>query len=197
MKINKPIINKNSKIKKMKKIFKFAKRFVFSNCTSWSKRNQRYLFRTNVFLGTKSKQIKEEIVEKAEKKKNVKEENEKDEEKDKESSEESSEERKKDEKETIERKVTISKEDSLSEFDEEPVVENRNKWDNASKLKDIVHEEYKKNGKEESSILRAIKRLNEEDLFTLKDWKELTEEQKDKDGYPRGLKSVLDKVAGK
>jgi hypothetical protein len=86
----------------MKKVFKFAQRFVFSNCTSWSKRNQGYLFRTNIFLGTKSKQIKEEIVEKAEKKKNVKEENEKDEEKDKESSEESSEERKKDEKETIE-----------------------------------------------------------------------------------------------
>jgi hypothetical protein len=163
----------------MKKVFKFAQRFVFSNCTSWSKRNQGYLFRTNIFLGTKSKQIKEEIVEKAE-----------------ESSEESSEERKKDEKETIERKVTISKEDSLSEFDEEPVVENINKWDNASKLEDIVLEEYKKKGiekyfEEDQNLL--IKQR----LFTLKDWKELTEEQKEKDSYPRGLKSVLDKAAGK
>src|SRR3712207_7606732 len=31
-----------------------------------------------------------------------------------------------------------------------------------------------------------IKLLKENDLFTLKDWKTLTDEEKDKDGYPRG-----------
>jgi hypothetical protein len=175
----------------MKKIFKFAKRFVFSNCTSWSKRNQRYLFRTNVFLGTKSKQIKEEIVEKAEKKKNVKEENEKDEEKDKESSEE----RKKDEKETIERKVTISKEDSLSESSSDEgilVVENINKWNDKSTLKEIIKDtiEFDENEKDQ-----LIEILQKNFMKTLGQWKPLTAEQKQK--YPDGLKNILDNVSGK
>jgi hypothetical protein len=176
----------------MKKIFKFTQRFGFSN---WSKGSQRDLFKTNLFLGAKTKQIKEEIVEKAQKKKNlkknVKEENEKDEEKDKEGSEE----RKKDEKETIERKVTISKEDSLSQNSSDEgilVVENINKWNDKSTLKEIIKDtiEFDENEKDQ-----LIEILQKNFMKTLGQWKPLTAEQKQK--YPDGLKNILDNVSGK
>jgi hypothetical protein len=34
-------------------------------------------------------------------------------------------------------------------------------------------------------------------LDYLKQWRSLTEEEKDKDGYPRGLRNILDNVSGK
>ena len=33
-------------------------------------------------------------------------------------------------------------------------------------------------------------------LKYLREWKKLSEEEKDKDGYPRGLRMILDKEAG-
>ena len=39
-------------------------------------------------------------------------------------------------------------------------------------------------------------RIKEQEIYKLKDWKELNEEQKDKDGYPRSLRNYLDKILG-
>ena len=33
-------------------------------------------------------------------------------------------------------------------------------------------------------------------MIILKDWKKLTEQEKDKDEYPRGLRKILDEAAG-
>jgi hypothetical protein len=38
--------------------------------------------------------------------------------------------------------------------------------------------------------------LKDNGIFTLEDWRKLTEEDKDKDGYPRGLRIVLDDALG-
>jgi hypothetical protein len=93
-------------------------------------------------------------------------------------------------------KVPQSKEDSLSEnsSDEEPVVENRNKWNDNSLLKEIIKDtiEFDENEKDQ-----LIEILQKNSMKTLEHWKLLSVEAKEKDGYPRGLRSVLDKVAGK
>ena len=38
--------------------------------------------------------------------------------------------------------------------------------------------------------------LRKNQLEYLEQWKELSEEEKDKDGYPRGLRKILDEAAG-
>jgi spermidine synthase len=37
--------------------------------------------------------------------------------------------------------------------------------------------------------------LNDNGIFTLEHWRKLTEENKDKDGYPRGLRMLLDEAS--
>jgi hypothetical protein len=65
------------------------------------------------------------------------------------------------------------------------------KWENDSKLEDIIKEYYTSPAQKQVADLRT-QMLNSNDLFTLEDWRKLTEADKDKDGYPRGLRMLLD-----
>eukprot|EP01080_Neovahlkampfia_damariscottae_P000811 gene811-9061_t len=66
-------------------------------------------------------------------------------------------------------------------------------WKNNDTLEEIVKVEYKKKNKSEFTK-DHIKRLRDEGLKFLEDWKDLNKEDKKK--YPDGLKHLLDKVAG-
>jgi hypothetical protein len=184
----------------MKKIFKFAQRFGFSNFLS--KRNQRKIF-TNIFLRTKSKQKKEEIIEKPEK--------ENEEETDVERkvnldsfSENSWEEYKNNGKDenSILKAIKKLKEQGLEtlkdteeQIDKDASFTNE-EWKDDSLLVDILTNIYQREKREE--FLQEHKNvLTKNGLKFLKDWILLTVEQKDKDGYPSGLRLVLDKAAGK
>ena len=62
-------------------------------------------------------------------------------------------------------------------------------------LEDLIKEQYSKKGL--TKILQKdLQILENNSLIYLRDWKALSEEEKDKDGYPRGLRMILDKEAG-
>jgi hypothetical protein len=65
------------------------------------------------------------------------------------------------------------------------------KWKDESKLEDIIKEYYTSPAQKQVADLRT-QMLNSNDLFTLEDWRKLTKADKDKDGYPRGLRKILD-----
>ena len=66
------------------------------------------------------------------------------------------------------------------------------KWNDEDLLEEIIKKEYEKEGKDPS---KSLKLLEDQEIMKLKEWKKLTEEEKDKDGYPRGLRKLLDEVA--
>ena len=61
-------------------------------------------------------------------------------------------------------------------------------------MEEIVRKIYKEQ-KKEQFIDGNIQLLNKNQLITVKDWKKLTEEAKERDGYPRGLRTILDEAA--
>lgn len=69
------------------------------------------------------------------------------------------------------------------------------KWTPDSRLEDIL-KEYYSSPEQKQVVDEDIELLKKNRLFTLKHWKELSEEEKDKDGYPRGLRKILDEAAG-
>ena len=76
----------------------------------------------------------------------------------------------------------------LEKQEEKPV-----NWKEDSKLEDIVKFHYQ--GPDRIAVAnQRVQLLKNNDLFTLTDWKKLTEEEKDKDGYPRGLRKMLDEA---
>jgi len=95
------------------------------------------------------------------------------------------------------KKETKNANTKANEFSDEKVQnkEELKQWNDNSLLKDILKYYYEKENKmkyfyEDSKI------LTNDRLDYLKEWKSLTEEQKDKDGYPRGLRTILDEAAG-
>jgi hypothetical protein len=73
------------------------------------------------------------------------------------------------------------------------VVDNSNKWIDNSLLTDIIKEECKDLPKiAETDYLQFVQTKG---IYTLKQWKSLTEELKKK--YPDGLQIILNKVSGK
>ena len=65
------------------------------------------------------------------------------------------------------------------------------KWKDESKLEDII-KEYYTSPAQKGYIVEDSQLLKRNRIFTLEDWRTLSEEEKDKDGYPRGLRKILD-----
>jgi hypothetical protein len=76
-------------------------------------------------------------------------------------------------------------------------VNNVNKWTDTSLLKEIIKDKLDNKEITEDSFSLFNSKLKENGLDYLKQWRSLTEEEKDKDGYPRGLRNILDNVSGK
>ena len=68
------------------------------------------------------------------------------------------------------------------------------KWTDNSLLEEIINYSTEYDLIEKDQLIQILKKNF---LKTLKQWNILTEEQKDKDGYPRGLRNILDNVSGK
>jgi hypothetical protein len=81
-----------------------------------------------------------------------------------------------------------------NEINNENSFANHIKFTDNSLLKEVikVSNEYEENEKDQ-----IFQILEKNFIKTLKQWRELTEEQKDQDGYPRGLRLILDKVSSK
>jgi hypothetical protein len=71
------------------------------------------------------------------------------------------------------------------------VKTHQEKWKDESKLEDIV-KEYYTSSEQKEYIVEDSEFLKKNRIFTLEDWRKLTEADKDKDGYPRGLRMLLD-----
>jgi len=69
-------------------------------------------------------------------------------------------------------------------------------WKEDSLLKDIIKEECKNNNLPKEAETEFIQITFKNGLYILKQWKSLTEEEKNNDGYPRGLRKILDEVSG-
>lgn len=65
-------------------------------------------------------------------------------------------------------------------------------WGDESKLQDIIKDLFTKQKISNEKIEELIKKLHYNDIYTLKQWKLLTEE--DKNGYKRGFRNLLDEV---
>ena len=72
--------------------------------------------------------------------------------------------------------------------DENPV-----NWKDDANLKGFINYSYTTQEQKEVAE-EDIQLLKKNRLFTLTDWKKVTEEEKDKDGYPRGLRKILDEA---
>jgi hypothetical protein len=68
------------------------------------------------------------------------------------------------------------------------------KWTDNSLLEEIINYSTEYDLIEKDQLIQILRKNF---LKTLKQWNILTEEQKDKDGYPRGLRNILDNVSGK
>jgi hypothetical protein len=69
-----------------------------------------------------------------------------------------------------------------------------NKWTDDSLLKEIIKDSTEYDQIEKDQLIQILEKSF---LKTLKQWKDITEEQKDKDGYPRGIRNTIDNVSGK
>jgi hypothetical protein len=85
----------------------------------------------------------------------------------------------------------------LSNEDKKISINNVNEWTDNSLLKDILTYYYKVEGFGDDALKKDSKILEENSMYKLKQWRTLIEEAKDKDGYPRGLRNILDNVSGK
>ena len=71
--------------------------------------------------------------------------------------------------------------------------ENPLNWKEDAKFKDFINYSYTTQEQKEVAE-EDIQLLKKNRIFTFSDWKKLTEEEKDKDGYPRGLRKILDEA---
>ena len=68
------------------------------------------------------------------------------------------------------------------------------KWSEESKVEDVIKEGYPINGVPKEKMEIDLQLLSKNSIYLLKTWKKVTEEEKDKDGYPRGLRKILDEA---
>jgi hypothetical protein len=67
-------------------------------------------------------------------------------------------------------------------------------WTDDSYLETIITLHYKKEKYGEIALNRDLKIFENHTLYKLKQWRKLTEKEKDVDEYPRGIRKLLDGI---
>jgi hypothetical protein len=99
--------------------------------------------------------------------------------------------------------IEISKKESYNDTSEDIILDEKLEEKTkvkpvqikSEKIEDVLKEEYEKQSISKKDLEDDLKFLKEKKIYNLSIWAELSEGEKDKDGYPRGLRKILDRIS--